>query len=536
MEKNEVVDTTTKLQERPKEGAAGTFIINADLYKERDADSQTSIGSGKLAKDGKTLLIPQPSDDPADPLNWSWMKKHTVLLTLGASALLTDWGMTWGTTMFEAQAMEWNMSVPDVSNSLSPGVFMQGPGGVFAAILVQRFGRLPVLFWSQFLSCMMVIAASQASGYAGFTAARTLQGLFNTAPQIIGLSFIHDMFFFHERARKINLWAMTFLIGPYLGPMISGFVIKGVSWRSDFGVLAGFYGFTTILITLFGDETLYDREIPSNNPTGSGLVHRIKLLTGIVGIRAVGRPTIFTVIKHTVTIVAKPYLTVPGKFPYHLLVRAFLTFFAAIGFLSWVYMFAIGITTSATQILKPPPYLFSDTAVALFFFAPALGIVTGELWGHFVNDFLCNRYIKKHYGTFKPEVRLWGVWPAMVVGACGLVLYGQTIQHANSWVGLAFGWAMNSWCMLVATTALSAYILDCFPHHAALASSWLNFWRNTGGFSVTYFEAKWLMHNGPAVAFGCQGAIIAGSFVTVIITQVFGQKWRTRFPTPTPEN
>ena len=330
MEKSKFVDTTTKLNERPREGAAGTFIINAELYREQDGDSQVSIGSGKLAKDGKTLLIPQPSDDPADPLNWSWMKKHTVLLTLGASALLTDWGSTWGTTMFEAQAMEWKMTVPDVSNSMSPGVFMQGPGGVFAAILVQRFGRyvcsitfsliaadlysLPVLFWSEFLSCMMVIAASQASGYAGFTAARTLQCLFNTAPQIIGLSFIHDMFFFHERARKINLWAMTFLIGPYLGPLISGFIIKGVSWRSDFGVLAGFYGFTTILVALLGDETLYDREIPSNNPTGSGILHRIKLLTGVAGARAVGRPTLFTVTKHTATIVAKPYLTLPGMF------------------------------------------------------------------------------------------------------------------------------------------------------------------------------------------------------------------------------
>lgn len=30
----------------------------------------------KLAKDGKTVLIPQPSDDPNDPLNWSWKKKH----------------------------------------------------------------------------------------------------------------------------------------------------------------------------------------------------------------------------------------------------------------------------------------------------------------------------------------------------------------------------------------------------------------------------------------------------------------------------
>lgn len=50
----------------------------------------------KTTKDGKTILIPQPSDDPADPLNWSWVKKHLVLLSLFMPALLTDFGMTWG--------------------------------------------------------------------------------------------------------------------------------------------------------------------------------------------------------------------------------------------------------------------------------------------------------------------------------------------------------------------------------------------------------------------------------------------------------
>jgi hypothetical protein len=36
----------------------------------------------KTASDGRTVLIPQPSDDPRDPLNWSSLKKHTVLLLL----------------------------------------------------------------------------------------------------------------------------------------------------------------------------------------------------------------------------------------------------------------------------------------------------------------------------------------------------------------------------------------------------------------------------------------------------------------------
>jgi MFS family permease len=85
------------------------------------------------------------------------------------------------------------MSIPAVGKSLSGGIFMQGPGGLLAVPLIQRYGRLPVLFWSQFLSAIVVMAAAVSPNYASFTAFRTLQGFVNTAPQVIGLSIVHDL-------------------------------------------------------------------------------------------------------------------------------------------------------------------------------------------------------------------------------------------------------------------------------------------------------------------------------------------------------
>jgi len=63
------------------------------------------------------------------------------MLALGFSCLLSDWGLTYGATMFEIQAMEWKMSVVDVSRSISGGIFMQAPGGLLAVPLCQRYGR-----------------------------------------------------------------------------------------------------------------------------------------------------------------------------------------------------------------------------------------------------------------------------------------------------------------------------------------------------------------------------------------------------------
>ena len=180
---------------------------------------------------------------------------------------------------------------------------------------------LPVLFWSQFFALICSIGATYASNYAGFTACRTLQGFFGAPPQVIGLSMIHDMFFFHERARKINIWAFSFLIGPYLGPFISGFIVSKLDWRNTFGILCGFYGLSVLMIILFGDETLYDRESYGQDghvqqPAKKGFVmERILKLTGVHGIRVrKAHPPFWEVSKDLFGLLRRPHLLLPSKF------------------------------------------------------------------------------------------------------------------------------------------------------------------------------------------------------------------------------
>ena len=369
---------------------------------------------------------------------------------------------------FIQQVPDFKMTPPEISHSISGAIFMQGPGGLLAVPLAQRYGRLPVLFWSQFLTLVVSIGAYGASGYAGFTACRTLQGFFAAPPQVIGLSMIHDMFFFHERARKVNIWAFCFLLGPYLGPFISSFIAQKLNWRENFGVLAGFYGFSVLMVVLLGDETLFDREKTERKIASSPFLERVYRLTGVAGVRdCAGRPGLWEVTKDLFSLLLRPYLLLP-------------TF----GFTTWITMWTIGIVSTVPQFVQPPVvaggYGFSNTAFALLHLAPMVGTVMAEFWGHWFNDFLCNRYIKKHGGQYKPENRLTGVYPAWIIGIAGLVLYGQTLQHHLHWVGLAFGWGMNCFSTLGTTVAISAYLLDVLPQHACLTAAWLNAFRTVG--------------------------------------------------------
>lgn len=79
----------------------------------------------------------------------------------------------------------------------------------------------------------------------------------------------------------------------------------------------------------------------------------------------------------------------------------------------------------------------------------------GELFGHWFNDFIANRYIRKSGGAFEPEVRLWTVYISSAFLIAALVLYGHGIERHWTWIGLIVAWAMYSFGIVTATVAIT---------------------------------------------------------------------------------
>lgn len=75
------------------------YIVDVSLVQDK-----ALVDRLKLAKDGRTILIPQPSDDPHDPLNWSWWKKHVTLIVISMTAFLPDYGSATGAVALIPQA------------------------------------------------------------------------------------------------------------------------------------------------------------------------------------------------------------------------------------------------------------------------------------------------------------------------------------------------------------------------------------------------------------------------------------------------
>ena len=111
-----------------------------------------------------------------------------------------------------------------------------------------------------------------------------MQGFTFTAGQTSGLAFIHDMFYFHEKARKIGIWTALFLASPYFGPLFANFIIAGTgSWQNVYWLIFGIGCVNLLLIVLVLDETWYRRDIAIDHQPARG--NRLLRVVGIWQIR-----------------------------------------------------------------------------------------------------------------------------------------------------------------------------------------------------------------------------------------------------------
>lgn len=85
--------TTVDLE---KVGECDGYVLDASRAQDRGL---------KTTEDGKTILIPQPSNSPNDPLNWSKWRKHVILIIMSCTALLPDYGSATGAVLLVPQGM-----------------------------------------------------------------------------------------------------------------------------------------------------------------------------------------------------------------------------------------------------------------------------------------------------------------------------------------------------------------------------------------------------------------------------------------------
>jgi hypothetical protein len=193
-------------------------------------------------------------------------------------------------------------------------------------------------------------------------------------------------------------------------------------------------------------------------------------------------------------------------------------------------MWAVGINQSSAILFATPisegGYGFGDRSLGFIYFTPLVAVAIGEAFGHIFNDYLFDRYIRTHGGTFEPEARLPSNYIAAVFMIPGIVLVGQALSKHLHYVAIVMGWGMFVFGCMVASVAITAYALDSYPTGPGEVSGLINLSRILGGFAVPYFQMSWGVADGYGVSFGVQAAIIAAASCVLIFIHILGAKMR----------
>lgn len=497
------------------EQAAGRLVIDPQQAKVEFGEALAS--TLKLSPDGSTILWPQPADDPNDPQNWSDRRKALHLLVITLAAVVPDFDSGIGIASIFGLAQTYNTTTGVINNLTSNwSIFLIGWGGIFWIMLTRRYGRLPVLFWSQVFALAFLVGNTFSPNLATFTAMRCLTAFFGTCPQVTGLYIVTDIFPFHLQARKLNIWTFGYIISPFLSPFAFGFLVARTSWRWAYGIGSLYGAVVVALIALFMEETMYDRHLdPNLQQILPGIRYRLETLIGITGYKMTKyRSRWSEIVWACLNVVWRPQFIL-------------VAFFEAIAF-----GFAIGINvTNVVFMGSPPPvgFGFSQFGVAGAYATPILAVILGELGGRFMNDRIMNYTVRKNKGIFVAESRLWACYAAMPLFICGFLTLGADIQNLNK-AALILGWGIAEVAVMVNTVAVYAYCSDCFPRHQGEVSALLNLSRTLGGFSVAYFQVPWATKSGGLQTYGVEAAIVIGLFLLAVPTvQLRGRYFREHF-------
>jgi MFS family permease len=367
-------------------------------------------------------------------------------------------------------------------------------------------------------------------------AARFFQGLGVSPASTVGLAAINDMFFEHERGQKIGLWVLAIDSGLLVGPLFGGFVnIVSAAWCQ--WLTAIFFAVLLVLEILFMPETLYPR---------NHMLQHLPMVTAddemAVDIEKVGRRRSDAGAVNLPRTKKLPYINVkpvPGMRhpkPWDSIIRFILTFkYLAVVIAVFTYCFGWYWFVLSVITMLPAAYVdYTPQIQGCLFIGLLLGTLFAEVFlGGRLSDYVCARLAKQNGGLRIPEQRLWLIYPAGVLSAVGLIIWGISVDKAYHWMVGQVAFFLFAAGIQMGNTVVCAYIVDCYPLQSMSIITYYAVLLNLSAFIDPFFIAPWQAGSGWTWCFAAQGIIVfVGALPVFALLHKFGPKLRSMSGTP----
>ncbi|PSR71886.1 hypothetical protein PHLCEN_2v12230 [Hermanssonia centrifuga] len=478
--------------------------VSASASVAHSVDSEAASGhTAAFKRHGRVDLVPMPSDDPQDPLNWPSWRKNLLLWIVSFHALQGPFGAAVAIPAFEDFAVEFGIPLNTVAYLVSVEILFLGVMPLVWAPISERIGRRPVYLISALVSAGCALAGAYCHSYGTLMVSRVFQAIFISPPLSIGASTVSEMFFSYQKGRKMGVWVLLVTCGPVTGPLVTGYLVQNKGWRAAFYLLAAIHLALFFAHLFFGPETLYpNRAAPGEEPKDAVVStwyssYKFQLYSRKpLQLIELWRP--FTMAMRPPVLLAAFAIAVPFAY--------------------------IGVLLIFGQVfhLSPGP-------IGLQFISLIIGAVLGEQLAGLGSDLLANTRTKRAGGIRLPEYRLPLVYPGFVLAIIGVIIWGVQLQNATPGVWNVtpdVGSAIAMFGLQIITTICTTYAIESYQSEAASVSAFLTVVRQTYAFIAPFYLPIPFEQWGPGKAAGLFAALITVGAIMIGACHIWGRKWR----------
>ncbi|KAI9832279.1 MAG: hypothetical protein M1819_004457 [Sarea resinae] len=464
-----------------------------------------------LTKDGM-MLHPQPTADPLDPLNWSSFRKHSILGIVMWMYFLFTYITTTTVPSFPQIQTKLDISASQVNWTVAIPALGLAVGPLFWSSFADIYGRRIIFILGTIVGMVATIGAAVAKSYSGYMAARFFQGFGVSPGATVGMAIVGDLFFEYQRGQKLGFWVLAIDTGLLVGPIIGGFMdLVSQEWID--WLTAILFGALLIVEILFLPETLYPRnQMLSRMP----LAIESGGTTDFDALEKTGRTLNNAAdvdLKRTKKLFFINIRPVPGMRhpkPWDSVMRFLQTLrFPVVVIAVLIYCFAWywWILSIITEI--PYAYIqYRPQIQGLLFIGLLLGTLFSELFcSGRLSDWLILRLTKRNKGVRVAEMRLWLAYPAALISAIGLIVWGISIDKHYHWIVGQIAFFLFAAGIQMGNTVISSYIVDCYPLQSMSVITFYSVFLNLSAFIDPFFIGPWVARDGYTWSFAAQGII-----------------------------